>query len=370
MQRRALGQTGEQISLLGAGGYHLLEIPRRHTERILNRYLDAGGNYIETSASYGNGASEAKIGRAVSHRRSEFLLASKVNERDRDGAMRTLEDTLRRLRTDHLDVWFMHAVQDEANAERLLAPGGALEAAERAKRDGKVRFVGITAHGHPAGLLRAVPEYHFDVLMVPTNYYDHFNFPAVQERLFPLCQQRGTAILGMKAVGDGYLWRSAGVAFRYAWSLPVAAVVAGINTLEMLEEDLAFAENFTPMSAEDMQHLYDTAPEYRNYICRQCSECTVVAGIHLSRIFELEGWYDRQMWDGEVINPEDYSLRIRLGGWFGQQQLARETYAQEAVKIDPEGDYQDLNDRCAHGLDINRKLKIAHAKLTSEWELS
>lgn len=369
MERRPLGQTGEEVSLLGAGGFHLLEIRTADAERILNRYLDAGGNFIETSASYGDGASETKIARSVGHRRDEFLLASKVDARDKQGALDTLERSLRMLNTDHLDIWFMHAVQDKENAERILAPGGALEAAEQAKRDGKVRFVGISGHGQPEGMLHALPRYHFDALMAPTNYYDHFSFPDVQRQLIPLAQQLGTAVIGMKAVGDGYLWRSAGVAFRYAWSLPVAMVVAGCNTLQMLEEDLAYAENFTPMSREEIDNLYETAPEFRHYICRQCPTCQVVAGLHLSRIFELEGWYDRQMWDGTVIDPEDYSLRVRLGSWFGQRELARETYAKEAVKIDPEADYSDLNGRCAHGIDIGRKLKIAHAKLTSEWDL-
>lgn len=369
MERRPFGKTGEQVSILGVGGFHLLEISTEEAGYLLNRYLDAGGNYLETAASYGGGASETKIARGVGHRRDEYLLATKVDSRDKDGAMRELEHSLRMLQTDYLDLWIMHAVLDEENAGRLLGPGGAIDAAEQAKKDGKVRFIGISAHGHPAGLLYAVQHYHFDALMALTNYYDHFSFPDVQERLFPLAQAAGTAIIGMKAVADGYLWRSAGAAFRYAWSLPVSLVVAGFNTREQLEEDLAFAQNFTPMSPDEIVQLYATAPEYRNYVCRQCKECQVVAGIHLSRIFELDGWYDRQLWDGTVNNPEDYSLRIRLGAWFNQQQTARQAYANEAIKIDPDTDYSDLNGRCAHGLDINRKLKTAHAKLTSEWEL-
>ncbi|HEY3379739.1 MAG TPA: aldo/keto reductase [Armatimonadota bacterium] len=369
MERRPLGQTGERVSLLGAGGFHLLEISVADAGQLLNRYLDAGGNYIETAASYGDGASETKIARAVAQRRDEYLLASKVDARDKTGALQSLEQSLRMLQTDHLDIWFMHAVQTEAEADRLLGPGGALEAADEARRQGKVRFIGISGHGHPFGMLHALPRYHFDVLMVPTNYYDHFSFPAVQGELIPLAQAQGTAVLGMKAVADGYLWRSPGTAFRYAWSLPVAGVVAGFNNREMLEEDLGYAESFTPMSAEEIAHLYATAPEYRNYICRQCPTCQVVSGIHLRRIFELEGWYDRQLWDGIVVNPEDYALRVRLGQWFAQQAQARAAYAEEVVAIDPESDYTDLNGRCAHGLDINRKLKIAHAKLTSDWAL-
>ena len=366
MQRRPLGQTGEDVSILGAGGFHLLEISVADAGLLLNRYLDAGGNYIETAADYGHGASETKIARGVAHRRNEFLLASKVSARDKQGALNILDRSLKILGTDHLDIWYMHGVQDVATAEAILAPGGALEAAEQAKQAGKIRFVGISGHGQPQGLLHALPRYHFDALMAPINYYDHFSFPDIQGRLFPLAQQQGTAIIAMKAVADGYLWRSAAQAFRYTWSQPVAMAVAGMNNADMLSADLAFAENFTPMTAEEIAHLYATAPEYRHYVCRQCRACQVVAGIHLSRIFELEGWYDRQMWDGVVINPEDFALRMRLGPWFAQQQLARDTYAHEAIQIDPDADYSDLNGLCAHGIDIDRKLKIAHAKLAGD----
>lgn len=365
MQRRPFGQTGEQVSILGFGGFHLIEITADDAGELMNRYLDAGGNYIETAAEYGD--SELKVGRGVGHRRDEFLLATKVLPRDRDGALAQLEDSLRRLRTDHVDVWFMHSVNDVATADQLLSPGGALEAAEQAKKDGKVRFVGISAHGQPMGLLHILPQYKFDAVMMAINYYDTFNFPDIQDQVFPMAQLQGAALIGMKALGDGYLWRSAERALRYVWSLPVSHVVAGIYNREMLEKDLAAAEAFTPMSHDEVKALYANAPEYRNYICRQCNTCRVVAGIHLRRIFELEGWYDRQMWDGIVINPEDFALRMRLKGWFGQAKLAMETYAAEAIHIDPEADYTDLNGQCAFGLDIDRKLKIAHAKLTGQW---
>lgn len=369
MLRRPLGRTGEEVSLLGLGGYHLLEIMQADADRLIHRYLDAGGNYLETAASYGKGDGEAKIGRALRSRRDRCLLATKVDAREKDAARATLDRSLRNLRTDHIDIWFMHAVQSASDADRLLETGGALEAADEARQAGKIRFIGITGHGQPEGMLRALPHFPFEALMVPINYYDHFNFPDVQARLLPLAQARGCAVIGMKAVGDGYLWRSAAMAFRYAWSQPVSHVVAGCNTLELLDADIACAEAFTPMTPEEIQSVYDTAPEYRGYICRQCPQCQVVAGLHLSRIFELEGWFDRQMWDGIVIDPEDYALRVRLGTWFGQQQLAREQYAREPIIIDPEADYSDLNGRCTHQLDINRKLKIAHAKLSSHWEL-
>ncbi len=369
MQLRNLGQTGEQVSILGLGGFHLLEIGTGQANQLLNQYLDEGGNYIETSASYGNGESERKIGRAVDHRRREFLLGTKVDDRDRKGALATLEQSLRNLWTDTVDVWFMHAVQTEAEAEKLIGPDGALEAAEQARRQGKIRFVGISGHGQPFGLLRALQEATFDVVMVPINFYDRFNFPDVPGKLLPLAESSGSAVMGMKALADGYLWRSAEQAFRYAWSQPVSTVVAGCNTPEMLAQDISLARSFSPMSELEIQDLYEGAAEYRQYVCRQCESCLAGDKLNLKRIFELEGWYDRQMWDGAVRNPEDYALRVRLGPWFGQQQAAQEAFAAEKLLPFPQADYGHLKNRCPHVSDLEKKLRIAHKKLTSPWAL-
>jgi uncharacterized protein len=370
MQKRTLGKTGEKVSLLGMGGFHLLEISRKQVNSLLNRYLDLGGNYIESSASYGNGESEQKIGEAVSRRRDDFLLATKVDKRDKGGALETLDRSLRNFGTDHVDIWFMHAVQDRDAANQILAPGGALEAAETAREQGKVRFVGITGHGQPFGLLHALQEYDFDAVMVPTNYYDHFNFPDISEKLFPLAQLKQTAVIGMKALADGYLWRSWEKALRFALSLPVAMIAAGMNTLESLEKDMTLAGAFKPLSHTEAGELYRDADEYRDYVCRQCPKCDQIKGIPVKRVFELEGWYDRQMWDGKVVNPEDYALRVRLGSWFNQQEEARNTFHWDDIQLD-ESDYNrdDLKDFCPYGIDIPRKLRIAVSKLSRDWSL-
>jgi predicted aldo/keto reductase-like oxidoreductase len=366
MQKRPFGNTGIDVSILGAGGFHLLEISQGDVTAILNRYLDAGGNYIETAAAYGDGASEKKIGAAIRHRRDEYLLATKTTGREKADALAQLERSLRLLGTDHVDVWFLHNIPDIASAERVLAPGGAVEAIEEAKRLGMVRFGGITGHGQPVGLLHALERYPFDAMMTQVNYYDDCSFPAIRRKLIPLAQSRGTAMIAMKALGDGYLWRSPEAALRYAWSQPVALAVAGMNTQGMLDADLAAAEQFAPMTAADLYQLFHRAPEFRGYACRQCQQCRVKTALPLPRIFELEGWYDRQMWDYRMQDADsaDFALRMRLAGWFGNAQLAREAFAAEGIAIDPEADYSELNGQCEYGLDVNRKLKIAYAKLT------
>jgi len=228
MQRRALGRTGLELSLLGFGGFHLVEVTRGEASWLLNTYLDRGGNYIETAAQYGDGISERKIGEAVSHRRSEFVLATKTGKRTRAEALASLERSLANLRTDHVDLFFMHEPQTVAEARAILAPGGAMEAFAEAKRAGKARFVAVSGHGRPAGILHSVQNHPYDVLMTGFNYLDRFNYPQLEGELLPLCQAKGVGVLGMKALGDGYLHRDPATAIRYTLSLPIASLVIGI----------------------------------------------------------------------------------------------------------------------------------------------
>ncbi len=378
LPRRALGRTGIDLSMLGFGGFHLVEIPARAADRLLNRYLDEGGNYLETAASYGDGASEAKIGAAVAHRRAEYHLATKTTQRTAAGAAQDLENSLRRLQTDHVDVFFMHSVGTLKDLEAILAPEGALEAAVQARADGKTRFIGITAHGLPEALIGALDEYPFDVLMTGMNYYDRFNFPAVEASLIPKAQRLGAGLLAMKPIADGFLWRSATAAFRFTWGLPVTAIVAGINTEEQLAADLNWARRWTPMTEAEREDLFRSAPELGTYVCRQCGECLpCAAGIDIPRVFELEGWYDRQMRDGAVRDPAEYGMRERLRFWFNNKDRAREAYAALPVKAGRCRALRDADDgrrgseigcsdcavRCPYGLNIPSKLDYADFKL-------
>jgi aryl-alcohol dehydrogenase-like predicted oxidoreductase len=365
MEKRRLGDTGIEVSILGFGGFHLIEIPRGEASKLLNAYLDRGGSYIETAASYGDGISERKIGEALAHRRKDFTLATKTTERGRDGYLREVEKSLRNLKTDALDIVFMHAVQSVEEANRILGPGGALEGAVAAQRQGKIRFIGITAHGRPDGLLHSVRAHRFDVLMTGFNYFDRFNFPSIEGELLPLCRERGVGVLAMKALGDGYLYRSPTEALRYALSLDVVSVVAGMNSAAMLETDLAAAESFSPMSEAERERLYREAPELGDYVCRLCGRCAV-EGFDPRSVFLLEGLYDRQMDSGRVEGSALYALRERLKFWFNQKDQARAEYARLPAKVDPAADYSARNALCPYGIDIDRKLKLAHAKLVDD----
>lgn len=367
MQRREFGSTGLQTSLLGFGGYHLLEIPVSEASRLLNRYLDAGGNYVETAASYGDGESERKIGQAISGRRGEFVLVTKTGERTAQGCMDSLERSLKHLKTDHVDVLLMHAVGTQKDLQAILAPGGALEAAQRAVKDGKTRFVGITMHGQPDVLIGALNAYPFDAVMTGINYYDHFNFPETQDVLVPLAHQKKMAMILMKPLADGLLWKSAPAAFRYAFSQPVSVVVTGVNDRQMLENDLRYAEEYKPMTPEEMESLYRDAAELGNYVCRQCGKCLPCPqGIDIPTVFKLEGYFDRQMADGTASNTAEYALRDRLRFWFGNRDMATKRYEELRVKADSCTDCGACTPRCPYGLDITRKLRIADYKLSGK----
>ena len=364
MQRRILGHTGLEVSILGLGGFHLCEISAANAQAILNRYLDAGGNYVETAPEYGDGDSERKVGRVMAARRDECVLATKCHLRDRQAAVQLFEHSLRHLQADHVDILFMHHVQRLAELDQILAPDGALRAAEAARDRGRVRFIGLSNHGHPELVIEALKRYPFDIVMTNFNYYDRFSFPLIEGTLLPLLLERKVGIVGMKALGDGFLWRSAAQAFRYAWSLPIHVMVAGMNTPGFLEHDLARAEAFIPMSDAEKEHWFAAAPELGAYVCRQCGKCLPCpAGIDIPRIFELEGWYDRQMWDGVVRDPGDYWQRFALRFWFQNEQRARAAYAVLPVKASACTDCGQCEPRCPYHLPIVDKLRHAHYKL-------
>jgi aryl-alcohol dehydrogenase-like predicted oxidoreductase len=366
MNKRALGNTGLELSIIGYGGFHLIEVPRTEATTLLNTYLDRGGNYLETAAQYGDGISERKVGEAVSHRRGEFVLATKTVDRTRHGALASLEQSLKNLRTDHVDLFFMHEPQTVEEAKQILAPGGAVEAFEEAKKSGKARFLAISGHGRPAGIQYSIENHPYDVLMTGFNYFDRFNFPQTEEQLLPLCLERGVGVLGMKALADGYLFRNVEAAIRYTLSLPIASLVLGMNRLEHLERDLAIAENFTPMAAEEKEQLYRSAPELGSYVCRQCEKCRDADGFAPYEVFLLEGLFDRQMSDYSIPDPQTYALQELLKHWFDQKDWARDEYENLTQKVDPERDYTSLNILCSYGIDVDRKLKIAHSKLADD----
>ena len=368
MEKRVLGSTGLEVSLLGFGGFHLLEIPQKEATVLLNEYLDRGGNYIETAIAYGKGESERKIGEAVGKRRKEYVLVTKTPDRDGEGCRRSVETSLKNLKTDYVDILLMHAVSTMDDLEKILAPGGAFEEAEKLKKEGKIRHIGLSMHGQPDVLISALNRAPFEVVMTTINYYDAHNFPKINAELVPLANEKNVGIILMKPLGDGLLYQNAEDAFNWAFSQPVSIVVTGMNNLEMLNLDMDLANRFEQLTPSRLGEISTCSPELGQYVCRQCGICDNLGPDNFKArdIFRLEGLYDRQMRTGKITDTGDFALRDRLRFWFGTQDKAREEYAQLPVKGDLALTEDECRGICPFGIDIPYKLNLADYKLAGK----
>src|SRR6185503_3075357 len=261
--RRPLGRTGAYVSAIGMGGYHLGEVgTEREALRLIHAAIDAGVTFMDNAWEYHEGKSEERMGKALAGRRGEVFLMTKVCTHGRDAkvAMRQLEQSLRRLKTDYLDLWQVHELAYANDPERHFAEGGVIEALDRARREGKVRFVGFTGHKDPAIHLRMLAfDYPFDTCQVPLNCFDA-TFRSFEQQVLPELQRRGIAAIGMKSLGgEGNMVKkkvvTASEALRYAMSLDVATTVSGIDSPRVLRQNLAVARGFTPMSAQERETL-------------------------------------------------------------------------------------------------------------------
>ena len=368
MEKRKLGKTGLDVSLLGFGGFHLVETLQSDVCKLLNHYLDNGGNYIETAASYGNGISENKIGTAVLHRRNEYILVSKSCERSKEGFKAEVLKSLDNLKTDHLDVIFFHGVGRFEDLQMLFSKDGAYESFLELKKEGKVNHLGVSMHGRPDVLINACENYPIDIVMSTINYYDNFNYPDIESKLIPLANKKDIGIVLMKPIADGYLFRSAEKAFQYAFSREVSIVVTGANNMQMLKDDLEYVNSFD-MEKEEIKKLEEdiktNAVELGKYVCRRCAKCDICPEeIDLMEIFRIEGMFDRQMYDGVIEDPSMYALKERLRFWFGDSNRAKEEYARLENTVCDCTKCGKCEDICPYGIDILSKLEICHIKLS------
>jgi aryl-alcohol dehydrogenase-like predicted oxidoreductase len=258
-----LGRTGEYVSALGLGGYHLgLVGTEREATQIVHEAIDAGMTFMDNAWEYHEGKSEERMGKALAGRRDRVFLMTKccTHGRDAKTAMRLLEESLRRLKTDYLDLWQLHEVAYHNDPERAFMRGGAIEALDRAKRQGKVRFIGFTGHKDPALHLRMLSyDFPFDTVQMPLNCFDG-TFRSFEQQVLPELHRRGIAPIGMKSLGgEGLAVKrrvvTAQEALRYAMSLDVATTVSGIDSLRVLRQNLRVARGFERMTPEELQTL-------------------------------------------------------------------------------------------------------------------
>ncbi len=265
--QRPLGKTGTKVSALGVGGHHLGDAASfAVADRIVGEALDGGVNFFDNCWEYNNGRSEDWLGRALSTggRRAKSLVMTKVCTHGRDAslAMQMLEESLRRLKTDHLDVWQVHGVVFDNDPDLAYRKGGVLEALELAKRQGKARFVGFTGHKNPEVHFEMIRRgFPWDTCQFPLNPFDA-TYRSFEQRVLPECNRRGIAVLGMKPMTGrpSPIQKNVVTAeelLRYAMSLPVATTISGMEDVDKLRANLKVAQGFEPMSDKDMQSLRD-----------------------------------------------------------------------------------------------------------------
>ena len=239
---RELGKTGAQVSILGVGGYHLGSTKdQQEANELVARSLDAGINFFDNAWDYHDGLSEERLGTALRGKRDRAFVMTKVctHGRGKDVAMQMLEQSLRRLQTDHLDLWQIHEVIYYNDPDLIFAPGGAAEALLAAKQQGKVRFIGFTGHKDPAIHLRMLNQnFPFDTVQMPLNAFDA-SFRSFEQQVLPEANKRGIGVLGMKSLGGSGEMVTGGAitpaeGLRYAMSLPVATTISGMDTLGVL----------------------------------------------------------------------------------------------------------------------------------------
>ena len=266
--RRSFGRHADQISIIGLGGYHLGKTKSvKEAVRIVHEAIDAGVNFLDNAWEYHDGESERRMGRAIKDRRDSVFLMTKVCTHGRDAkvAMRQLDESLRRLQTDRLDLWQIHECVYYNDPARHFARGGVIEALERAKAQGKVRYVGFTGHKDPEIHLHMLSfKFPFDACQLPLNGFDR-SFRSFQTRVLPELERQEIAAIGMKSLGgDGRAIskKAASVsdALRYAMSLPVCTTVTGIDSLKVLRQNLKIARTFSPMTgSERLGYEYSVA---------------------------------------------------------------------------------------------------------------
>jgi len=264
---RPLGTTGVNVSMLCLGGFHISMPPEDEATRIIHTAIDNGITFMDNAWEYADNESERRMGNALAqdgYRDKVFLMTKNcAHDRTAANSMVKLEESLRRLRTDHLDLWQIHEVTFPDDPDRIFAPGGAAEAMLRAKEEGKVRFIGFTGHKSPAIFRRMLAAgFPWDTLQMPVSVLDA-NFNSFQKEIIPIAEEQGIGVIGMKSLAAGHIFDDPAIgitaeeAIRYALSQPIASLCTGIDSMAILEQNLRIGREFVPMTVEEQAAAVD-----------------------------------------------------------------------------------------------------------------
>ena len=260
MPMRSFGSTGLKVSLAGLGCFPIGRgsVKEKDAIAIVRRAHELGINYFDTAESYSKGRSEERVGKALKGIRDRVLIATKTLARDKKGALEQLHGSLKRLGTDRVDVWQIHALAKTGDTDRILAKGGALEAAVEAQKAGKVRFIGITGHADPTVFVDAMNRHGFDTLLIPLNCIDphHRSF---ETHALPVARKKKIGVVAMKVFCSGHLPQKkivdAKACLRYTYGLPIDTCIVGCDTIKQVELAAHIARNLKQMDDKERANL-------------------------------------------------------------------------------------------------------------------
>ena len=269
--RRPLGTTGEELSLIGIGGWDVAAASSEHESiAIMHEAIDAGVNLFDNCWEYHEGYAEEVMGKALkAGRREKVFLMTKGCGRTYEDARRHLEDSLRRLDTNWIDLWQFHAVKRDSDPGLIFDPeSGAMRAALEARDAGRIRYIGFTGHASPRFHLAMLEhEFAWDAVQMPTNVLDP-HYDSFEHHVLPVLNDRDIGVLGMKSLAsqEGRIVRDVGIsaslARRYALSLPITSLVCGIQTRDELRHDIALADDFVPLTTAERDELLAIAEPF------------------------------------------------------------------------------------------------------------
>lgn len=265
MPKRKLGRTGIETSLVGLGGFHMgLQKDEQESLRLVRSAIDRGVTFLDNCWDYNEGKSEDRMGKALADGyRDRVFLMTKIDGRTKQAAEEQIDQSLARLRTDRIDLVQIHEIIRMSDPERCFGEGGCMEALLEAKKAGKLRFIGFTGHKDPdihLAMLRAADAHgvSFDAVQMPLNVMDA-HYRSFEKKVLPVLVEKGIAVLGMKALGSGVILQSKAVTaeecLHYAMNLPTSVVITGCETMPILDQAIAAALSFAPMSGEAVASL-------------------------------------------------------------------------------------------------------------------
>ncbi|MFO7815422.1 MAG: aldo/keto reductase [Halanaerobiales bacterium] len=255
---RILGKTGEEVSILGLGGYHIGELNKKESIKLIRRAIDEGITFLDNAWCYHQGLSERLMGEALKngYRKKAFIM-TKNHGRTRGRFNKQLEDSLQRLNTDYIDLLQLHEIINIGEPAKILNEG-VLEEVEKAKKEGKIKYIGFTGHRYPSLHQQMLDiDYDWDTVQFPLNVLD-YHFRSFQKQILPQANQKNMGVIGMKSLAAGRIFNTdIGVeeAIRYSLSMPISTLVSGIDSFEVLEQNLEIVRSFEPYSKEELEEL-------------------------------------------------------------------------------------------------------------------